>query len=480
MRVNYLMGCIYRDLNWPTEAQLYFHKAIAAFSDKTQTTEAQILLSRIYGQMGDLYHYKSKTELSIKMYYQAIKYSEQCNDSIFRYTSLKRLASCLLEEGDTLKAIKAYKEAYVNLTKLKEQNAAYACLLHLSLIYTNQSKDKQAEDCINKFEHYMRMNAPSYIEKYSKNTGTYYSCKASYYYTINKIDSAIHYYKELLKSNGGDYREEAYDRLAFCYAIQGNKDSVIKYQDSYIQGFQDKKETAIAVQLQELQSHFDIMSEREKAANAIIQKQKIKINIYILVILFGFVIAIVAILYVRKKKKYTKLLKEYQKAIYDAKIEKEKMNILITNNIHRELESQKRKVSETIKKAQSIEEKLSPEELVQMRLDTFQQTTIVVHFLNCSIHNKKIEEKDWISLFEIISEVAPPVAKFLREHRARMQDSDYRMFMLVIVGIPPKHIKQLLYCTYQKISMQRKRYFKIFFGKDGKPTDFDFTLRSIQ
>lgn len=480
MRVNYLMGSIYRDLEWPTEAQRYFHKAISLSESVAESYDKNKLLMMIYGQIGELYRYKVNLDLSIEMSKKSIKYARKINDKLFISNSLRKIASCMTDKGEYAKALKLCLKTYPDLLELKEDSVASSCLLQIADIYIKMSDFSKAKTCLEKYEKDMNIKSPLYEISPGYNHETYYSIKASYFFDTNKIDSAIYFCMKLTTCKDKDYHIGAYDCLAFCYAKKGNKDSVIKYQDLCLLESRATNEAAIANQIQELQSNFDVSIEREKTTKAIIQKQETENKALIIIILLGVIIVVTAILLLIKKKRYAQLLNQYQRVLFEIKSEKDKMNVLMAQDRQDEFSKQENKVATAINKAKAIEENLSVDNLIRLRLDTFQQTPIVTHLYECAMRNQKVTEDDWNTLFHTITEITPPIAHFMKLRYGKMQDSDYKLCLLVIVGIPPKHIKEILCCTFQKISMQRKRYLKIFFDKEGKPSDFDDMLRSLR
>jgi hypothetical protein len=60
-----------------------------------------------------------------------------------------------------------------------------------------------------------------------------------------------------------------------------------------------------------------------------------------------------------------------------------------------------------------------------------------------------------------------------------MIQEDHRMCMLICAGFSPKVMKELLICTSQKLSIQRKRFLEQYFNMRGSAKDFDLRLQSL-
>lgn len=126
-----------------------------------------------------------------------------------------------------------------------------------------------------------------------------------------------------------------------------------------------------------------------------------------------------------------------------------------------------------------LELSLSQEDLEDVRVAQFRSNKHVQSVYRKCEAGKLLDEADWLALSHTIESIAPRALSFLEQRRPRMIEEDYRMCLLIVTGMAPKHIVRLLCCTPQKVSMQRKRYLKEFFLKDGKPAEFDTLLRTL-
>ncbi len=146
-------------------------------------------------------------------------------------------------------------------------------------------------------------------------------------------------------------------------------------------------------------------------------------------------------------------------------------------------ESFKKENEERIKKLelrkQHLESSLSQEDLEEVRVLQFRANKIVQSLYRKCDEGKLLDDADCQSLLPVIESIAPRALSFLEQRKPRMIEEDYRMCLLILAGMAPKHIVRLLCCTSQKVSMQRKRYLKEFFSKEGKPSEFDILLRTL-
>ena len=268
--------------------------------------------------------------------------------------------------------------------------------------------------------------------------------------------------------------------LAECYDQLGQKDSVIKFLDLYSKALITDQQDLLNNQLQELQSNFDIMSERSKTHTAQVSKQKM-FNYLLMTLSISLLVCILFIfVYELKKKRYRRLQSLYEMALHDISSQKQLYENLKKNGTTTDIAIISEKVQEAKERVTSIESEFSNIDLVNARLEQFKKNEVVHSFYQCATLHLKTSEKQWTELADYINNVAPAIMTFLRDHQYQMIEGDYKMCLLVVVGIAPKYIKNILFCSSQKISMQRKRLLKNLFDEEGTPSKFDYKLRSLK
>lgn len=476
MRANYLMGCIYRDLGWYTESQRYLHEAIA-ISEKHDKHEREDnrLLSRIYGQLGEIYRYRTQIDMSADMYDLAMSCAKESGDSTMFYSAKLHIASCLNSKGEYRKAIKELLLCY-KYFNLSESNVAYCCILSIAGNYIDLNNLDKANKYLNAYEKNKGIKAPNYYIKDELNNYTYYTFKGNYYQEKNMLDSAIFFYNKLCGSRNSDYRESGYDLLANCYIELGIKDSIIKYQTLYTNAYGETNEKNATKQLQELQNNFNIISEREKTYREWVAKQRIITAALSIITILAIVSIIFSLLYFRKKRTFITLLTKYKIALDNLENHKQLLQDMKADTAERQDEI----ISNAQNAVSSVESQFSDSDLIKARQELFQASPIVQHFYLCATNGIRTSDEDWTELTECINKITPATIEFLNKYKYKITEIDYRMCLLIIVGVQLKYIKKILFCTAQKLSMQRKRHLHTFFHIDGKPNEFDNLLRSIK
>lgn len=96
------------------------------------------------------------------------------------------------------------------------------------------------------------------------------------------------------------------------------------------------------------------------------------------------------------------------------------------------------------------------------------------------LRNRKVipSIKDWNCLLEKVQKEMPGFKTFLLD-RNRLKMEDYKLCVLLMLNCSPSDICSILNMRFPNVSKARKRLLKEVFNKDGKPEEFDETLRTI-
>lgn len=152
MRAYYVMGSVYRDLQWSTQAQKYYHKAI----EKADTTDiAQVIrLARVYGQLGNIYLRIRNLQNALEMYKHQSLYGKKSNNISNELDGLFKQAECVAKLNDRQLSIEMVLQCEELYRNYGLKSDADACLKTLANFYTLQKDYK---------------NARKYFELYEKN-----------------------------------------------------------------------------------------------------------------------------------------------------------------------------------------------------------------------------------------------------------------------------------------------------------------------
>ena len=232
MTAHYLRGRIFHDQNNAPMALRYYRDAVG-YADTTADDCDYRRLSRIYGQIADLFHQQRAPRLEIEAEQKAIEYAWRAKDTLSAiifyqflgnpYHMLNIMDSCLYYNYEAIKLYKKY-----GYEKIAAGNLPIVFDIHL-----RKEEYQKAKAVMDEFEReYINPQKENY---YAHNPG-YYFYLGTYYLGVHKLDSAEYCYRKLLaNSHNNDHRESAYKGLKTLYMQLGIGDSISKYADLYCQ-----------------------------------------------------------------------------------------------------------------------------------------------------------------------------------------------------------------------------------------------------
>lgn len=321
MTAHYLQGCVFRDQNNTPMALRYYRDAVS-YADTTASDCDYRCLSRIYGQIADLFHQQRAPRLEIEAEQKAVEYAWRAKDTLSAivfyqflgnpYHMLNMMDSCLYYNYE---AIKLYK-------KYGSEKIAAGNLPIVFDIYLRKKEYQKAKTVMDEFEReYINPQKENY---YAYNPG-YYFYLGTYYLGVNKLDSAEYYYRKLLaNSRNNDHRESVYKGLKTLYEQLGIGDSISKYSDLYCQYNDSASFRHSADELTRTHALYNYEEHERIAARKTQEANRYKIIIAVSFVVFGM-IAYYCYRYIRKQrqrkkeeliaanKEYVSLLEQYKK-----------------------------------------------------------------------------------------------------------------------------------------------------------------------
>ena len=479
MLANYVLGCVYRDMHEAPMALKYYNKA----TEQADTTAADCdygTLYRVYSQMGFLF---SK---------QYLPYQElNAFDKAEKYAYLAK---------DTLNAIINYQnkgEAYGYLGK---KDSVIASNLQAAKLFKKHGNDYAAAIAFGcNYDYYIEkkdsINAKKAFEAYNstgyEGNSNYEDAKAyvlyqkgTYYLFVNKQDSA---YDNLslsfkicksysikaatTKALAQYYAKVNQPAMAMKYALQSSE-----YNDSDLIG-------ARKTQLQQVQAMYDYGRNQEIARMA---EQKAKRStqmnymiVFACVVLFLFLSYIYRKQLALKKKRIAASKLVYEDCLLKLKrLQEEKAQLVA--------EKDKKLAQIITEKENAISKLVSEIHDIQNRYSLSSMSDAYLVLKNSSIYKKiqcieahpleEMTEEDWTELADTVEELIPNFIPMLKN---RVSDRDYRICLLIRLGIPASLMARLLNLSDAAISKSRKTMLKKLCGKVGKPKEFDEYVQHI-
>ena len=473
MLANYVLGCVYRDMHEAPMALEYYNKA----TEQADTTAADCdygTLYRVYSQMGFLFSKQYLPYQLLDAFGKAMKYAYLAKDTlnaIINYQNRENAYS-YLGNKDSVIAINLHAA-----TMFKQIGNNYAAAIAFGCNYKYYIEKKDFINAKKAFEAY---NSTGYEGNSNyEDAKAYVLClKGTYYMFTGQLDSACYILQQSLKFCKSFSNKAATTKaLAHYYAKVNQPSLAMKYALQSSEYNDSDLIEARKTQLQQVQAMYDYGRNQEIARMA---EQKAKRSTQMnYMIVFACVVLFLFLSYV-----YRKQLALKKKRIAASKLVYEDCLL----KLKRLQEEKAQLVAEKDKKlAQIITEKenaicklVSEIHDIQNRYSLSSMSEAYLVLRNSSIYKKiqcieahpleEMNEEDWTELADTVEELIPNFIPMLKN---RVSDRDYRICLLIRLGIPASLMARLLNLSDAAISKSRKTMLKKLCGKVGKPKEFD-------
>lgn len=464
MQACYIMGSVYRDLDCRIAAQEWYKKGIS-MADTTAGAQYLALLARLYGQSAHVCEYLVNSELPSDLYSKGAHYAILAKDTSLYLQYQQALVGCTQKGRPSDSVIAAYEQLIPSLLEQGLHKNGLKGYLQIVLNYMYRIEVDSAKKYIDIY----LSESEKYNFDYEKEP-MYHTCMASYLGAIGELDSM--YTHLLFIANNADWhhRETAYYGLSQYHELYENWDSALYYVRKEYDELKYQFRYTINSQLQESKLVYDVEREKERTQQAEIRTLRVLLVTVSIILLL---LVIIIVIYLNRRKLQAKFDTVYQDYVEKSSLlDNVYSSMLQMQDAYEQLKSQ-------ISNHGSNKEKTEQQQLAESRIAALRNTKIVRRFLEMYDTKKRPQQEDWDALFETINTVNPRACEFLLLHKSTMIQEDHRMCMLICVGFTPKVMKELLTCTSQKISIQRKRFLEQYFNTEGSAKDFDLLLQTM-
>lgn len=473
MLANYVLGCVYRDMHEAPMALEYYNKA----TEQADTTAADCdygTLYRVYSQMGFLFSKQYLPYQLLDAFGKAEKYAYLAKDTlnaIINYQNRENAYS-YLGNKDSVIAINLHAA-----TMFKQIGNNYAAAIAFGCNYNYYVEKEDTLNALKTFKAYFSTGYEGNSEY--EDSKAYVLCqKGSYYLFVNKLDSAyanLSLSLKLCKSYSVKatttkalaqyYAKVNQPAMAMKYALQSSE-----YNDSDLIG-------ARKTQLQQVKAMYDYGRNQEIARRAELKaKRSTQINymiVFACVVLFLFLSYVYRKQLALKKKRIAASKLVYEDCLLKLKrLQEEKAQLVA--------EKDKKLAQIITEKENAISKLVSEIHDIQNRYSLSSMSDAYLVLKNSSIYKKiqcieahpleEMTEEDWTELADTVEELIPNFIPMLKN---RVSDRDYRICLLIRLGIPASLMARLLNLSDAAISKSRKTMLKKLCGKVGKPKEFD-------
>ena len=473
MLANYVLGCVYRDLHEAPMALEYYNKA----TEQADTTAADCdygTLYRVYSQMGFLFSKQYLPYQLLDAFGKAMKYAYLAKDTlnaIINYQNRENAYS-YLGNKDSVIAINLHAA-----TMFKQIGNNYAAAIAFGCNYKYYIEKKDFINAKKAFEAY---NSTGYEGNSNyEDAKAYVLClKGTYYMFTGQLDSACYILQQSLKFCKSFSNKAATTKaLAHYYAKVNQPSLAMKYALQSSEYNDSDLIEARKTQLQQVQAMYDYGRNQEIARMA---EQKAKRStqmnymiVFACVVLFLFLSYVYRKQLALKKKRIAASKLVYEDSLLKLKrLQEEKAQLVA--------EKDKKLAQIITEKENAISKLVSEIHDIQNRYSLSSMSDAYLVLKNSSIYKKiqcieahpleEMNEEDWTELADTVEELIPNFIPMLKN---RVSDRDYRICLLIRLGIPASLMARLLNLSDAAISKSRKTMLKKLCGKVGKPKEFD-------
>ena len=480
MLVNYVLGCVYRDMHEAPMALKYYNKA----TEQADTTAADCdygTLYRVYSQMGFLFSKQYLPYQELNAFDKAEKYAYLAKDTlnaIINYQN-KGEAYGYLGKKDSVIAIN------LQAAKLfKKHGNDYAAAIAFGCNYDYYIEKKDSINAKKAFETY---NSTGYEGNSNYEDAKAYVLyqKGTYYLFVNKQDSA---YDNLSLSfkicKSYSIKAATTKALAQYYAKVNQPAMAMKYALQSSEYNDSDLIEARKTQLQQVQAMYDYSRNQEIAKNADQKAERSTRMNYMMVLSCLMLFLLLSYVYRKqiaiKKKKIavSKLL--YEDSLLKLKrLQDERAKLVAENDnkLAQVIMEKENTISKLKAEITHIQERYSLSSVSDADL-ILKDSSIYKKIKFIEVHPKeKMCEEDWKELADTIEEVVP---NFIPVLKNKLNDKDYQICLLVRLGFSTSLVARLLGLSDAAISKSRKTMLKKICRKEGKPKEFDEYILQIQ
>ena len=473
MLANYVLGCVYRDMHEVPLALEYYNKA----TEQADTTAADCdygTLYRVYSQMGFLFSKQYLPYQLLDAFGKAVKYAYLAKDTlnaIINYQNRENAYS-YLGNKDSVIAINLHAA-----TMFKQIGNNYAAAIAFGCNYNYYVEKEDTLNALKTFKAYFSTGYEGNSEY--EDSKAYVLCqKGTYYMFTAQLDSAYNNLQQSLRlCKSYSIKAATTKALAQYYAKVNQPAMAMKYALQSSEYNDSDLIEARKTQLQQVQAMYDYSRNQEVAKRAE-QKAKRSMQMNYMIVLACVVLFLFLSYFYRKQLALKKKRIAASKLVYEdcllklKRLQEEKAQLVA--------EKDKKLAQIITEKENAISKLVSEIHDIQNRYSLSSMSDAYLVLKNSSIYKKiqcieahpleEMTEEDWTELADTVEELIPNFIPMLKN---RVSDRDYRICLLIRLGIPASLMARLLNLSDAAISKSRKTMLKKLCGKVGKPKEFD-------
>lgn len=459
-QANYMMGSVYRDKGNSPLALQYYNEAVAKL-DTTKSDCDYRLLSKIYGQMADIYDLQRYPQMELKMLDKKAFCAKEAKDTMGYFLARERRASVFYMLGASDSVYNIAIQSYQDYKKIGRNDYAAASLAPLHEIYLRRKDYMKAKQSLDEYRTESKLldddGEPLYPRK-----EYYYNYLGWYYKEIGQMDSALWCYRKLLNYPSQiENLEAGYEGLMSVYAHKSMVDSVVKYAHLYADANDTANFRNSASEVSRVQALYDYT----ESQNVAVRKTEEAKNVW--KVLFMSLLLIVLLLVVLRKlrNRVRKIKTQYDST---------KTELASTQ---KEMDLQKQKMSKlrgmlSFYQTNANEEKWESESMVM-------NSKIVQAFQTCANGGKLPTVSEWRDLLTLIESSMPKFWEKMSSFNDTLSTDEFRICVLSRLSFSPSQVANLLGVSKQSVTNKRKKIVRLLF-ESGDIKKLDYMIKQLK
>ena len=456
---NYLMGCVYRDKGNSPKALLYYNEAVAKI-DTTKSGCNFSLLSKVYGQMADIYRLQRYPQLESKILDKKALVALMANDTLGYVRAQERKISIFYQLGKMDSVYQIATLAYRYYKKIGKDDYAAATLIPLTEIYLKRKDYVKAKRTLDEYLAKSKLLDKKGEPLYS-GTEYFYNYLGWYYIDVGQLDSALYCYRKLLNYPSDiENLEAGYKGLMSIYSHKGMVDSVVKYVRLYADANDTVNFRLSAKEVGKVQALFDYSESQKEAARKAEEAKNVWKALFI-----SLLMIVILLLAIRKMKaRNQKIQTQYDHTKKELGSIQKEIKLL-----RQKLENQNGMLS--IYETNGNEDKWKKEKL-------FMESKVVLTFQGDANVGTQPSASEWKDLQNLVEANLPAFWQRMSLFDGILDD-EFRICLLTRLSFSPSQIASLLGISKQSVTNKRKKLVLLLFKSDNIKK-FDALIKELE
>ena len=456
---NYLMGCVYRDKGNSPKALLYYNEAVAKI-DTTKSGCNFSLLSKVYGQMADIYRLQRYPQLESKILDKKALVALMANDTLGYVRAQERKISIFYQLGKMDSVYQIATLAYRYYKKIGKDDYAAATLIPLTEIYLKRKDYVKAKRTLDEYLAKSKL-LDKKGEPLYPGTEYFYNYLGWYYIDVGQLDSALYCYRKLLNYPSDiENLEAGYKGLMSIYSHKGMVDSVVKYVRLYADANDTVNFRLSAKEVGKVQALFDYSESQKEAARKAEEAKNVWKALFI-----SLLMIVILLLAIRKMKaRNQKIQTQYDHTKKELGSIQKEIKLL-----RQKLENQNGMLS--IYETNGNEDKWKKEKL-------FMESKVVLTFQGDANVGTQPSASEWKDLQNLVEANLPAFWQRMSLFDGILDD-EFRICLLTRLSFSPSQIASFLGISKQSVTNKRKKLVLLLFKSDNIKK-FDALIKELE